>query len=171
MHTGRCTLSLGFNPLKVKTKRVTKRKQPPIDADETAAATDDRKSSSTSSPVSANQTQGTNDEPSRKRHRLQNGDFVASVPLNTSQFPTSNTNLVTNIRLTDASQIQSNDMANRQFVPCPEGNSARAFHRRTNDPGVVNSPEYCPSLAQLPSDSQFSDGFNALDFPNLILGT
>ncbi|CAG8091625.1 unnamed protein product [Penicillium nalgiovense] len=159
-------LSLGFNPLKVKTKRVTKRKQQPNEA---AAATDDRIGSSTSSPLNANQIQGTNDEPSRKRHRLQNGDFVASAPLNTSPFPTSNTNLATNIRLTDASQIQSNDMANRQFVP--EGNSTRSFHGRTNDPGVVNPPEYCPSLAQLPSDSQFSDGFNALDFPNLALDT
>ncbi|KAI3281249.1 hypothetical protein DTO002I6_9913 [Penicillium roqueforti] len=177
-------LALGFNPLKLKTKRVTKRKQPPIDADEAAAATDDRIGSSTLSPVNANQTQGTEDEPSQKRHRVQNGDFVASVPLNTSPFPTSNTNLVTNIRLTDASQIQSNDMANRQFLPCPEGNSTRAFHGRTNDPGPVNPPDSqfsdsfnaldFPNLAldtQLPPNSQLSDGFNALDFPNLALDT
>ncbi|GFF54896.1 hypothetical protein IFM46972_10135 [Aspergillus udagawae] len=53
-------LFVGFNPLKQKTRGVTKRKEPPspltsVDVDEDEAATDDRIGSSIS-PVNANQT-------------------------------------------------------------------------------------------------------------------
>lgn len=107
-----------------------------VDADEAAGASGDRMSSSTS-PVNARQTQGTHDEPSQKRHRLQDENYVASTPLSTSLFSTSNTNLIASIRPTDTSQFPSNDVPNRQSASITGENSSRVFHGHRSDGQVA----------------------------------
>ncbi|KAJ5152541.1 hypothetical protein N7492_009821 [Penicillium capsulatum] len=84
----------------------------------------------------------------------------------------SNTNLAANIRQTDASRVQSNELPNQRSVPLSEERPTRAFHGQIDEPGVINATVCCPNLArdaQLSPDSRLSESFNPLNFPNLVL--
>lgn len=112
------------------------------DEDEATATTGDRIASSTP-PANTGQIQGTHGQPSRKRHRLLDDNYVATAPVGSSPFSTTNTNLAANIRPTDASQTPSNDISNNQSVFLSGENSARAFHEHISDvqdTQIFNSP-------------------------------